>query len=137
VRETPGDQHEDDFTMPSDFFPTGATTAPVLGEVGPGHTVAVFGVGPVGLMAAPLARLTSLEGRIEVDGALPSSMVTAANFLIAFVIGASAGTAVFFHATRHGIKHPSAWASVVFLFLAIGLPAYVIHVRRLRRRRQP
>jgi uncharacterized membrane protein YdjX (TVP38/TMEM64 family) len=81
--------------------------------------------------------LTSLDERVEVDGALTSSMVTPANFLIAFVIGASAGTAVFFHATRNGIKHPSAWASVVFLFLAIGLPAYVIHVRRLRRRRQP
>jgi hypothetical protein len=61
--------------------------------------------------------------------------VTAADFLVAFVIAASAGTAVFFHATRHQIKHPSAWASLVFLFLVIGLPAYLIHVRRWRRRR--
>jgi hypothetical protein len=61
-------------------------------------------------------------------------MVSAADFLVAFVMAASAGTAVFFHATRHGIKHPSAWASFVFLFLLIGLPAYLIHVRRRRRR---
>jgi hypothetical protein len=55
--------------------------------------------------------------------------------VVAFVLGATAGTAVFFHATRHGIKHPSLWASFVFLFLAVGLPAYVIYVRRRRRRR--
>jgi glutathione-independent formaldehyde dehydrogenase len=46
-----GDEHENDFTMLSDIFPTGYHGA-VLGEVGPGHTVAVFGAGPVGLMAA-------------------------------------------------------------------------------------
>jgi hypothetical protein len=61
--------------------------------------------------------------------------VRSADFLVAFVLAAAAGTAVFFHATKHGIKHPSLWASFVFLFLAIGLPAYVIYVRRRRRRR--
>jgi len=58
-----------------------------------------------------------------------------AGFLAAFVIAAAAGTAVFFHAERNQIKHPSAWASAVFLFLAIALPFYVLHVRRVRRRR--
>jgi hypothetical protein len=61
--------------------------------------------------------------------------VSGAEFVVAFVLGATAGTAVFFHATRHGIKHPSAWASFVFLFLAVGLPSYVVYVRRRRRRR--
>jgi len=58
-----------------------------------------------------------------------------AQFLTAFVIAASAGTAVFFHASKNEVKHPSAWASFVFLALLIGLPAYVFHVRKLRRAR--
>lgn len=62
--------------------------------------------------------------------------MTASQFLIAFVLGAGAGTAVFFHADRNHVPHPSAWASFVFLFLIIGLPSYLIYVRRLRRRRR-
>jgi len=42
---------------------------------------------------------------------------------------------VFFHAERNEIGHPSAWASAVFLFLAIALPLYFVHVRRVRRAR--
>lgn len=61
--------------------------------------------------------------------------LSTAEFLVAFALDAGAGTLVFFHAVRNGIKHPSAWASFVFLFLAIGLPAYVLHVRHMRRRR--
>jgi len=60
---------------------------------------------------------------------------TTAEFLAAFVVAAGAGTAVFFHAERHEIKYPSAWASGVFLFLAVVLPLYLLHVRRVRRRR--
>ena len=56
-------------------------------------------------------------------------------FLVAFVLDAGAGTWVFFHAERNRVRHPSAWASFVFLFLLLGLPAYLLHVRRLRRRR--
>jgi Flp pilus assembly protein TadB len=58
------------------------------------------------------------------------------DFLIAFVIAAAAGTAVFFHAERNRIKHPSAWASFVFLFMLVGLPAYALHVRRVKRQRR-
>jgi len=58
-------------------------------------------------------------------------------FLAAFVIAAAVGTIVFFHAERNRIGHPSAWASAVFLFLAIALPLYVLQVRRVRRRGQP
>jgi hypothetical protein len=61
--------------------------------------------------------------------------VSSGQFLVAFVVAAAIGTAVFFHAERHHIKHPSAWASLVFLFLIVGLPAYFLHVRRVRRRR--
>jgi uncharacterized membrane protein YhaH (DUF805 family) len=53
-------------------------------------------------------------------------------FLIAFLVAAAAGTGVFFHAERNQIRHPSMWASFVFLFLIVGLPAYALHVRRLR-----
>lgn len=47
----PGDQHEDDFLLLSDVFPT-AYHATELAAVTPGKTVAVFGAGPVGLLAA-------------------------------------------------------------------------------------
>jgi len=61
--------------------------------------------------------------------------VTPAQFLLAFAIAAAAGTAVFFHAEKRKIKHPSAWASFVFLFLIAGLPTYLLRVRRLRKQR--
>lgn len=47
----PGDDHENDFAMLADIFPTGYHGA-TMAAVGPGDTVAVYGGGPVGLMAA-------------------------------------------------------------------------------------
>jgi glutathione-independent formaldehyde dehydrogenase len=47
----PGQDFERDFATLSDIFPTGFHGAELAG-VGPGDTVAVFGAGPVGLMAA-------------------------------------------------------------------------------------
>ena len=47
----PGGEFERDFTMLSDIFPTGYHGAELAG-VSPGDTVAVFGAGPVGLLAA-------------------------------------------------------------------------------------
>src|SRR5205814_8949569 len=47
----PGDELEDDFVLLADVFPTGYHGAE-LARVGPGDTVAVFGAGPVGQMAA-------------------------------------------------------------------------------------
>ena len=61
-----GDEHERDFTMLSDVFPTGWHGC-VLGEVGPGHRVAVFGGGPVGLMAAHSAFLMGASEVFVVD----------------------------------------------------------------------
>ena len=46
-----GTESEQDFTMLSDIFPTGYHGAELAG-VGPGDTVAVYGAGPVGLLAA-------------------------------------------------------------------------------------
>ncbi len=57
----------------------------------------------------------------------------AAQSLIAILIAASVGTVVFFHAERSNVRHPSLWASFVFLFLIVGLPMYLRHIRRLRR----
>jgi Flp pilus assembly protein TadB len=64
------------------------------------------------------------------------SGVSNAEFLVAFLLAAAVGTAVFFHAEKNHIRHPSAWASFVFLFLIAGLPAYALHVRRVRRLRR-
>jgi len=56
LRLPTGTQWENDFTMLSDIFPTGYHGTE-LAEVGPGDSVAVFGAGPVGLMAAHSAFL--------------------------------------------------------------------------------
>ncbi len=48
---TPGDEFEDDFILLADVFPTGYH-ATEQAHVKPGDTVAIFGAGPVGLMAA-------------------------------------------------------------------------------------
>ncbi len=61
--------------------------------------------------------------------------LTTAQFLVGFAIAAVVGGAVFLHADRNRIRHPTAWASAVFLALAIALPLYVIHVARTRRAR--
>jgi 4-amino-4-deoxy-L-arabinose transferase-like glycosyltransferase len=61
--------------------------------------------------------------------------LSSGEFLVVFVLAAGAGTAVFFHAERNKIKHPSAWASGVFLCLAIVLPLYALYVRRVRKQR--
>jgi glutathione-independent formaldehyde dehydrogenase len=58
----PGDEWEDDFLMLADIWPTGYFAADVAG-VGPGSTVAVFGAGPVGLMATLSA---SIMGAAEI-----------------------------------------------------------------------
>lgn len=47
----PGDENENDFAMLADIFPTGYHAAE-LAQVSPGENVAVYGAGPVGLMAA-------------------------------------------------------------------------------------
>ncbi len=61
-----GDEHEDDFAMLADIFPTGYH-ATEMAEVGPGDTVTVYGAGPVGLMAAYSALLRGAAQVFVVD----------------------------------------------------------------------
>lgn len=62
----PGDEHENDFAMLSDIFPTGWHGV-VLSGMQPGDRVAVFGAGPVGLMAAHSAVLMGASEVFVVD----------------------------------------------------------------------
>jgi glutathione-independent formaldehyde dehydrogenase len=62
----PGDEWENDFTMLSDIFPTGYHGTELAG-ITTGHSVAVFGAGPVGLMAAHSAFLRGASQVFVVD----------------------------------------------------------------------
>lgn len=62
----PGDDFERDFTMLSDIFPTGYHGAELAG-VRTGDRVAVFGAGPVGLLAAHSAMLVGAAQVFVVD----------------------------------------------------------------------
>jgi glutathione-independent formaldehyde dehydrogenase len=66
LRLPPGTEHENDFTMLSDIFPTGYHGTELAG-VRPGDTVAVYGAGPVGLMAAHSAMLRGAAQVFVVD----------------------------------------------------------------------
>ena len=66
LRLPPGNEHENDFTMLSDVFPTGWHGV-VLSGMQPGDRVAVFGGGPVGLMAAHSAILQGASQVFLVD----------------------------------------------------------------------
>jgi glutathione-independent formaldehyde dehydrogenase len=61
-----GTEHEADFAMLSDIFPTGYHGTE-LAHVTPGKTVAIFGAGPVGLMAAHSAMLRGASHVFVVD----------------------------------------------------------------------
>ncbi len=62
----PGTEHERDFTLLSDIFPAGYPGTEMAG-VEPGRTVAVFGAGPVGLMAALSASIRGAAQTFVVD----------------------------------------------------------------------
>ncbi len=61
-----GTEHENDFTMLSDIFPTGWHGTELAG-MRPGDAVAVYGAGPVGLMAAHSAMLRGASEVYVVD----------------------------------------------------------------------
>jgi len=63
---TPGDKWEDDFVLLADIFPTGFH-ATELAMVMPGMDVAVYGAGPVGLLAAYSAILKGASQVYVVD----------------------------------------------------------------------
>ena len=62
----PGTEYENDFTMLSDIFPTGWHGTELAG-MQPGDRVAVFGAGPVGLMAAHSALIRGASEVFVVD----------------------------------------------------------------------
>src|SRR3982075_331086 len=62
----PGNEHELDFVLLADIFPTGYHGCE-LAEVSPGESVAVYGAGPVGLMAAYSALLRGAKEVFVVD----------------------------------------------------------------------
>jgi glutathione-independent formaldehyde dehydrogenase len=62
----PGTDHETDFVLLADIFPTGYHGCE-LAEVSPGESVAVYGAGPVGLMAAYSALLRGAQTVFVVD----------------------------------------------------------------------
>jgi glutathione-independent formaldehyde dehydrogenase len=62
----PGKEHENDFTMLSDIFPTGWHGTELAGMEA-GDTVAVFGAGPVGLLAAHSALIRGASRVFVVD----------------------------------------------------------------------
>jgi len=66
---------------------------------------------------------------------LSVSHTSNAQFLVAFAIDAVVGGAVWVHADRNGIRHQTAWALFVVLFLLIALPIYILYVRNERRKR--
>lgn len=61
-----GTEHENDFTMLSDIFPTGWHGVELSGQK-PGESVVVFGAGPVGLMAAHSAMIRGASQVFVVD----------------------------------------------------------------------
>lgn len=67
-----GNEHEDDFSLLADIFPTGYH-ATEMAEVKPGESVCVFGAGPVGLMAAYSAMLRGAS-RVFVVDKVPSRL---------------------------------------------------------------
>lgn len=62
----PGEENEADYALLADIFPTGYHATELAG-VRPGETVAVYGAGPVGLMAAYAARLKGASRVFVVD----------------------------------------------------------------------
>lgn len=62
----PMDEHEDDFLMLADIFPT-AYHACELAKVDTGYSVAIFGAGPVGLLSVMSARLKGAAHIFVID----------------------------------------------------------------------
>ncbi|HEY6740466.1 MAG TPA: glutathione-independent formaldehyde dehydrogenase [Actinopolymorphaceae bacterium] len=61
-----GNEHEEDFALLADIFPTGYHAA-AMADVRPGETVCVYGAGPVGLMAAYSSLLRGASRVFSVD----------------------------------------------------------------------
>jgi threonine dehydrogenase-like Zn-dependent dehydrogenase len=88
----PGTEHEASFALLADIFPTGWHGL-TLSKFSPGESVAVFGAGPVGLMAAYSAYLRGAS-RIYVVDKVPERLTASKKIPGAIPIDFSAGDAV-------------------------------------------
>lgn len=88
----PGKEHEASFALLADIFPTGWHGV-TLSKFIPGESVAVFGAGPVGLMAAYSAFLRGAS-RVYVVDKVPERLSAAKKIPGATPIDFSAGNAV-------------------------------------------
>ena len=87
-----GTAHENSFALLADIFPTGWHGV-TLSNFSPGESIAVFGAGPVGLMAAYSASLRGAS-RIFVVDKVPERLAAAKKIRGATPIDFSAGDAV-------------------------------------------
>ena len=96
----PGDEHEDSFSLLADIFPTG-WHGTRLANLEPGQSVAVFGAGPVGLMAAYSADLQGASDIYVVDR-VPSRLELAEDHCNATAINFEEGDPVEQIIDEHG-----------------------------------
>ena len=87
-----GDEHEDAFSLLADIFPTG-WHGTELANLQPGESVAIFGAGPVGLMAAYSAKIKG-AAEIYVVDQVPSRLELAEDHCDATAIDFSEGDPV-------------------------------------------
>ena len=55
-------------------------------------------------------------------------------FILSVAIAAGLAMGVFWHASKHGNKHPTAWGIATFLFAGLILPVYAIYYYLNKRR---
>jgi hypothetical protein len=60
--------------------------------------------------------------------------VSFGEFFVAVLLAAGISTWVYWHASRHGSRHATAWGVATFLFVGLALPLYLIHHFLTRRR---
>jgi xanthine/uracil permease len=63
-----------------------------------------------------------------------TSRLSFGQFLIAVLLAAGVSTWVYWHASKHGSRHPTAWGVATFLFVGLVLPLYLITYYVTRRR---
>jgi hypothetical protein len=60
--------------------------------------------------------------------------ISPGTFILTLAISAAVSMGVFWHASKNGNKHATAWGIATFLFAGIILPVYVIYFLMTRRR---
>ena len=68
---------------------------------------------------------------------MPAAAFTDPTFgevLLAIVVFAALSMWVYWHASKHGSRHATAWGVLTFLFVGLFLPLYFLHYFLTRRR---